>query len=76
MAVIKKMDHAAYQKALKGKTAAELHYIVKDAGEAAAANPTSPNNGYYLDEVHYASMELRRRQPGSCRNLRDLPDPR
>jgi len=56
------IDHAAYAKSLRTKTEAELRYIIKDAGEAAAANPTGHKAGYYQDEVHYAAAELRRRE--------------
>jgi hypothetical protein len=56
------IDHAAYQKKLKNKTASELAYIIKDAREAIAAMPDGPKAGYYQDEIHYASMELKRRQ--------------
>jgi hypothetical protein len=56
------MDHTAYQKKLKKKTVSELSYIIKDAREAIAAMPDGPKAGYYQDEIHYASMELRRRQ--------------
>ena len=58
----KTMNHGAYQKSLKGKTHAELRYIIKDAGHARDAMPEGPNAGYYADEVHYAAMELTSRQ--------------
>jgi hypothetical protein len=58
----KRMNHGEYRKQLKEKTVAELQFIIKDAGEAIAANPDNPNNGYYTDEIHYAYMELKRRQ--------------
>ena len=35
----KRMDHAAYQRAVKHKSDAELRYIIKDASEAAQVNP-------------------------------------
>lgn len=56
------INHAAYQKAMKGKSFAELQFIVRDCKEAIAANPDNPKCGYYADEVHYASMEMTRRQ--------------
>jgi hypothetical protein len=59
--MLKRMDHNAYPKSLRGKTLAELYFILKDAGEAQRANPDNPNVGYYADEVSYAGMELRRR---------------
>lgn len=58
----KKMDHAAYQANLKSKSFDELAFIIQDAKEAEIANPQSENSGYYADEVHYASAEIRRRQ--------------
>ncbi len=57
----KKMDHAAYQAKCRAMTAEALRYIAKDAAEAARALPMGPNAGYYLDEVNYCGMELRRR---------------
>lgn len=57
----KRMDHTAYPHNLRSKSEAELRYIIKDAGEAAAAQPQGENNGYYTDEVLYAAQELRRR---------------
>jgi len=64
MAVIKVMDHKTYPELMKKKTISELCYIIKDARAAADAMPDGPNNGYYWDEVHYASMELRKREKG------------
>ena len=57
----KKMNHGEYQAALKNKSWAELEYIIKDARETIEANPEGENAGYYMDEIHYASMELKRR---------------
>lgn len=64
MSLKKEMDHGAYQKKLRYKSIAELHYLIKDAGQAAAAYPEGINAGYYTDEVHYAAMELKRREDG------------
>lgn len=58
----KHMDHNGYPKSLRSKNVVELMFIAKDAKEAADANPDGINSGYYLDEMHYASMELKRRQ--------------
>ena len=55
------MNHAKYQQKLRTLDVSGLRFIVKDASEAASANPNNPNVGYYLDEVSYAGMELRRR---------------
>ncbi len=57
----KVMNHVRYPKSLKKKTVEELLYIQQDAYAAAVANPGNPNAGYYMDEVHYAAAELRRR---------------
>jgi hypothetical protein len=62
----KQMNHDAYQKALKQKSEAELRFIVKDASEAARAG--NDNAGYYLDEVTYASAELRCRKSANKSN--------
>ena len=59
---LKIMDHTEYPRSLKNKTIDELHYIIKDATAAERAMPFGENAGYYLDEVHYAAMELKRRQ--------------
>lgn len=57
----KKMDHTKYPLSLRKKTDSELRFIRDDAKEAVRVNPENPNNGYYQDEVIYASQELRRR---------------
>ena len=57
----KRMDHTKYPKGLKSKTIDELLFIRKDAAESIRVNPENPNNGYYQDEVIYASAELRSR---------------
>jgi hypothetical protein len=35
---------------------------MKDCREAIAAMPDGENAGYYMDEIHYCAMELRRRE--------------
>jgi hypothetical protein len=60
----KTMNHAEYQKNLKGKTVPELMFIMNDASAAIKANPDNPNNGYYADEINYAGMELKKRRDG------------
>ena len=60
----KQMHHIEYPKSLRSKPTASLYFIMKDAREAAEANPMGENAGYYLDEVHYAAMEIKRRQEG------------
>ena len=58
---MKRMDHVNYPKQCRKKSDAELHYIIKDAHEAAKAMPDNANVGYYLDEINYCSQELARR---------------
>ena len=60
--MLKKMDHTAYPAKLKSKSFDELAFIIKDARETNEANPQGINAGYYADEIHYASAEIRRRQ--------------
>ena len=55
------MSHDAYQRSLKSKTDDELKFIIRDAREAAQANPQGEKAGYYQDEVLYAQMELKNR---------------
>jgi hypothetical protein len=57
----KVMDHGKYQKRLKNLDLNALLFIIQDAREAIANNPDNLNNGYYADEICYASQELRRR---------------
>lgn len=60
---IRRIDHGAYQEALKELSEEQLRYIAKDAQEAArAVGRDNPNQGSYEDEVLYALMELRSRQ--------------
>ena len=56
----KVMDHNEYPKSLKSKSTASLYFIMGDAREAAELG--GENEGYYLDEVHYCAMEIKRRQ--------------
>ena len=60
------IDHKEYPKRLRKKSEDALKFIIKDANEAMKANPDSvkSKNGYYADEVNYASMELTRRKKG------------
>ena len=57
----KTMDHASYQRKVKGQTDAALRFTIKDAQQAIEANPSNPNNGYYADEICYACTELHKR---------------
>ena len=56
------IDHNAYPKSLKSKSAAELSWTIRDCREALKAYPDNPKAGYYMDEIHYCGMELQRRQ--------------
>jgi len=58
---MKIMPHAEYMKKVKKMDYHQLLFIIKDAREAMEAMPDSQNNGYYQDEIHYASMELHKR---------------
>jgi hypothetical protein len=60
---MKTMDHAGYPKRCRKMTDAELRFTISDARQAAEAGKGwNDNVGYYLDEIHYCSMELSRRQ--------------
>ena len=60
---MKTMDHAGYQKRCRKMTDAELRFTISDARQAAETGKGwNDNVGYYLDEIHYCSMELSRRQ--------------
>lgn len=61
MAVIKTMHHSEYIAQTKKMSVSNLQYVIDDCKQAIAANPDNPNCGYYWDEIHYCSMELRRR---------------
>ena len=57
--------HTRTMAAMKSKPVASLLFIIKDAAEAAKAAKSLGNDqseGRYLDEMHYASMELQRRR--------------
>jgi len=58
----KKMDHASYQRRVRGLSDASLAFIIQDAKEAMEAMPENPNNGHYADEVAYCAAELARRR--------------
>jgi hypothetical protein len=67
--MLKKMEHARYQRALRYKTDSELRFIARDAKEAIDAMPDNPNNSYYADEIAYAAMERFKR---TCKGYRQL----
>ncbi len=55
--------HSETMKRFKSMSTESLHYVRQDARLAAIAGETinNPKVGQYLDEVHYANMELRKR---------------
>ncbi len=55
---MKTMNHAQYQTSLHSKSKAALRFILTDTQEVLEANPNGENAGYYMDEQHYAAMEL------------------
>lgn len=58
---MKTMNHSEYMKKVKSLDVDSLNYIINDCREAIAAMPNNPNNGYYMDEIHYCGMELHKR---------------
>lgn len=56
------IDHAGYQKMVKGLSEAQLRHIINDAREAIEASPENPKCGYYADEIIYCAAELKRRE--------------
>lgn len=60
----KVMNHSEYQKKVKKMSVVELRHVINDCRAVLQAWPQHPNEGYYLDEIHYCSMELARRQKG------------
>ncbi len=64
----KVMDHNRYPRVCRGRSEAELRFIMADARAAHDANPDNPNAGYYLDEINYCADELARRARGGKRS--------
>lgn len=58
------MKFDAYEKRARGMDDHALRFTIKDAREAAKANPNGKKNGYYEDEAHVCAAELRRREKG------------
>ncbi len=59
--------HSDKIESMKSKCDSSLRYIIKDCMEAAKAAQNLGNEaaeGRYLDELHYASMELAKRLKG------------
>lgn len=57
------MDHAAYMRKVKKMTESELRFVIDDCQNVILSwHPDPhPNEGYYMDEIHYCYGELRRR---------------
>jgi hypothetical protein len=56
------INHSEYMKKVKTMSEDQLRYTIKDCKEALTALPDSQKAGYYADEIHYCSQELRRRE--------------
>lgn len=56
--------HSETIESMKSKSIESLLFIQKDAYEAAMIGETinNPKAGQYMDEFHYASMEIKKRQ--------------
>jgi hypothetical protein len=63
MGVIKNMDHGAYMRKVRRMDDVALEFTIRDCREVIRLQADfNPNIGYYMDEIHYCSMELRRRK--------------
>ena len=58
----KTMNHSECAASMRTKTVSQLRYIIADCTEVIRLQSDfNPNIGYYIDEKHYACMELSRR---------------
>ncbi len=62
------IDHTNYPKTLKAKSDDSLRYIIADCKATLEANPNGSKAGYYMDEIHYCAMELKRRADAKASN--------
>ena len=53
--------HSTYMAKTKWMSDEELRYVIEDCRNAMDAMPGNPKWGQYADEVHYCTMEIRRR---------------
>ena len=53
--------HSQTMKNFKAKKPEELCYIIQDCKQAIEAMPDGFKVGVYMDEIHYAGMELKKR---------------
>ena len=60
------MNHAAYIEKTKTMCEASLRYVIQDCQQVLEANPDGRKAGYYLDEISYCGMELKRRQDAAA----------
>jgi hypothetical protein len=61
--ITKRMNHNECPIVMKSKTNSELRFIIADCDEVIRLQSDfNPNIGYYMDERHYAAMELANRQ--------------
>lgn len=66
------IDHAAYMEKVKTMTETQLLYTIQDCRATLDIWPDAPKAGYYMDEIHYCSMELARRTQRTKRVLREM----
>ena len=57
----KQMNHTEYQRNLVSLDFHALNHIIGDCKQVIALQPWNDNVGYYTDEIHYCSAELRYR---------------
>ena len=57
----KVMNHAEYQNKVRKMDDEALKFVIADCQKVLEAWRDHPNGGYYSDEIHYCSMELRNR---------------
>lgn len=56
------MNHTEYQRNLVHNCVHSLRHIIADCQQVIRLQPDNPNAGYYMDEIHYCSAEIRYRQ--------------
>lgn len=64
-------NHANLISSMRTKSDDQLRFIMSDAHDAINANPENPKCGHYQDEIHYAGMELKRRERAAKGALSD-----
>jgi len=57
----KHMQHSEYQRYAATLSNHSLNYIIADCQQVIELQPWNSNTGYYSDEMHYCSAELRYR---------------